>query len=137
MPSIFGLLLSLLIFALPFTAKGQVGTDLTVGTVGIPYDVNLASATYGLGPGFFMLIPGDTLPPSLTLSTAGEIEGTPTMAGYYPFGIQEMPTGNVNTVDAFFDIQVLPAAAPEPSTWALLLGGLGMLAFWRMRTRRA
>jgi len=29
------------------------------------------------------------------------------------------------------------AAAPEPSTWALLLGGLGLLAFWRRRTLRA
>jgi len=27
-------------------------------------------------------------------------------------------------------------AVPEPSTWALLLGGLGLLAFWRKRTRR-
>jgi hypothetical protein len=26
--------------------------------------------------------------------------------------------------------------APEPSTWAMLLGGLGLLAFWRMRARR-
>jgi hypothetical protein len=26
---------------------------------------------------------------------------------------------------------------PEPSTWAMLLGGLGMLVFWRIRTRRA
>lgn len=24
-------------------------------------------------------------------------------------------------------------AAPEPSTWAMLLGGLGLMAFWRMR----
>jgi hypothetical protein len=28
-------------------------------------------------------------------------------------------------------------AVPEPSTWALLLGGLGLLAFWRLRMRRA
>jgi PEP-CTERM motif-containing protein len=27
------------------------------------------------------------------------------------------------------------SAVPEPSTWALLLGGLGLLAFWRFRTR--
>ena len=29
------------------------------------------------------------------------------------------------------------SAAPEPSTWALLLGGLGLLAFWRGHPRRA
>jgi PEP-CTERM motif len=28
-------------------------------------------------------------------------------------------------------------SVPEPSTWAMLLGGLGLLAFWRLRTRRA
>jgi hypothetical protein len=27
--------------------------------------------------------------------------------------------------------------APEPSTWALLLGALGLLVFWRHRIRRA
>jgi CHRD domain/PEP-CTERM motif len=26
---------------------------------------------------------------------------------------------------------------PEPSTWALILGGLGLVAFWRMPRRRA
>jgi hypothetical protein len=29
------------------------------------------------------------------------------------------------------------AVVPETSTWALLLGGLGLLACWRLRTRRA
>ena len=33
------------------------------------------------------------------------------------------------------DVSVSPLSTPEPSTWALLLGGLGLLAF--MRTRRA
>lgn len=28
-------------------------------------------------------------------------------------------------------------AVPEPSTWAMMLGGLGLLAFWRLRARRA
>ena len=30
-----------------------------------------------------------------------------------------------------------PVATPEPSTWAMLIGGLGMLAFWRTRKRNA
>jgi hypothetical protein len=32
---------------------------------------------------------------------------------------------------------LLPQEVPEPSTWAMLLGGLGLLAFWRLRTRCA
>jgi hypothetical protein len=31
---------------------------------------------------------------------------------------------------------VIYTAAPEPTTWALLLGGLGLVAFFRLRTRR-
>ena len=31
----------------------------------------------------------------------------------------------------------LPIPLPEPSTWALLLGGLGSLVFYRLRTHRA
>ncbi|MCE0483226.1 MAG: PEP-CTERM sorting domain-containing protein [Methylacidiphilales bacterium] len=34
-----------------------------------------------------------------------------------------------------FDFELL--ASPEPSTWAMLLGGLGLLAFWRVRSRKA
>ena len=37
--------------------------------------------------------------------------------------------GVANPLDA-------PVATPEPSTWAMLIGGLGMLAFWRARTRK-
>jgi MYXO-CTERM domain-containing protein len=35
------------------------------------------------------------------------------------------------------NVQLSAASAPEPSIWALLLGGLGLLAFWRTRTRSA
>jgi MYXO-CTERM domain-containing protein len=35
--------------------------------------------------------------------------------------------------NALFSASFSPAAAPEPSTWAMLLGGLGLLAFWRTR----
>jgi MYXO-CTERM domain-containing protein len=40
--------------------------------------------------------------------------------------------------DGFISFDLVgTAAVPEPFTWALLLGGLGLLAFWRTRTRQA
>jgi hypothetical protein len=35
----------------------------------------------------------------------------------------------------FFEVEA--QAVPEPSSWALMLGGLGLLAFWHRRSRRA
>jgi hypothetical protein len=49
----------------------------------------------------------------------------------------DTPAGWGGGVNASFSASFSPAAAPEPSTWALLLGGLGLLAFWRNRTHRA
>jgi len=39
--------------------------------------------------------------------------------------------------DSGLDNFSLTVATPEPSTWAMLLSGLGLLAFWRYHTRRA
>jgi hypothetical protein len=41
------------------------------------------------------------------------------------------------TVVYTYDTPAQISTVPEPSTWALLLGGLGLLAFWRFRTRGA
>jgi hypothetical protein len=42
-----------------------------------------------------------------------------------------------SAADVVVSASFTPAAVPEPSTWAMMLGGLGLLAFWRTRTRRA
>jgi autotransporter-associated beta strand protein len=38
--------------------------------------------------------------------------------------------------DVGFSISTDIQSVPEPSTWVMLLGGLGLLAFWRARTRQ-
>ena len=38
---------------------------------------------------------------------------------------------------ASLDPQLVVASVPEPSTYAMLLGGLGMIGFMRRRARRA
>ncbi len=55
-------------------------TDLPGGTVGTPYAMVVLSVTGGSGSGTFE---GRRLPPGLTVSSNGRIEGTPTEAGRY------------------------------------------------------
>jgi MYXO-CTERM domain-containing protein len=40
-------------------------------------------------------------------------------------------TGTLSVLGPDLQLSVAPASAPEPSSWAMLLGGLGLLAFWR------
>lgn len=56
--------------------------------------------------------------PAVAFAYASSVTGQYSTASGEPFGIEI-------------------SAAPEPSTWALMLGGVGLLAFWRMRARRA
>jgi len=34
------------------------------------------------------------------------------------------------------DVDLVATAVPEPGTWGMLVGGIGMLAFWQRRNRR-
>ena len=50
------------------------------------------SATGGDGSYTFSLASGDVLPPGLSLSSAGDLSGTPTTSGTYPFTIDVVDT---------------------------------------------
>ena len=82
-------------FTITVTAAG--GTTPTVlavscstvpatGTVGTVYN-GLLTASGGATPYTFKILAG-SLPPGLKLATTGEITGTPTTAGNYPFSVQ-------------------------------------------------
>lgn len=84
--------------------------SLPHGTVGKPYATQTLSATGGLGaPYAFSLASGD-MPPGLTLSSAGVIEGTPTKAGTYPITVSvDDPVLKDYTI-------VIDAPVPPPSS---------------------
>ncbi|MCE0522119.1 MAG: PEP-CTERM sorting domain-containing protein [Methylacidiphilales bacterium] len=65
---------------------------------------------WGNGPGSYSLFVGEA-----QLDGNGNVIGDPQWVYTYPSG------------------SLTVTVAPEPSTWALLLGGLGLLAFWRLR----
>ncbi|GAA4208948.1 hypothetical protein GCM10022289_33650 [Pedobacter jeongneungensis] len=63
------------------------GATLTNATPGFAYSKQLDVATGGTGPYTYALAAGSTLPAGLTLSSAGVITGTPTVANAYTFSV--------------------------------------------------
>jgi len=100
-----------------FTAR-SVQLFLSVlpdGSVGVPY----AAAPIAIdadGPVSWSIAPGSTLPPGLTLSAAGSIQGSPTVAGTYSFSL--MASGSVPPPATFsFSLRISQLAiddAPLP-----------------------
>jgi hypothetical protein len=71
--------------------------SLPAATVGVPYSATL-TATGGIPPYTWTVISG-SLPPGLSLSSAGVISGTPTTAGTYNFTVQVIdPLGNFGSI---------------------------------------
>jgi hypothetical protein len=64
---------------------------LAEGVAGTPYSQKLASSG-GTGPYAYSLASG-TLPPGVTLSSAGALGGTPTTAGSYTFTVRSTASG--------------------------------------------
>jgi uncharacterized protein YhjY with autotransporter beta-barrel domain len=69
-----------------------VGTVPATGTTGTSYTGTYTS-TGGAAPYTYTVLDG-TLPPGLTLSSAGTISGTPTTAGTYTFNVRAADSGS-------------------------------------------
>ncbi|HSY13214.1 MAG TPA: Ig domain-containing protein [Verrucomicrobiae bacterium] len=80
------LLLDLSGYMAPLGQLTITTSSLPGGTTGQPYSTQLAAS--GGEPPYTWSITSGTLPPGLTLSSAGAISGIPTVAGSYPITIQ-------------------------------------------------
>jgi hypothetical protein len=68
----------------PVVSGLSLAAPLVPGTHNVAYNQTI-SPIYGIAPYTFALAGGSTLPTGLTLSTAGVLSGTPTVAGGYSF----------------------------------------------------
>jgi MYXO-CTERM domain-containing protein len=133
------------------TASG--GTIL--GPVSTSSLSNESRTAVGLQDGYYTLyhyVATLNTPISLDHGSSYYLGFTDATSPYGGFALAQTTTPGPATIQAYYANNTGPyyvsgrsfawelsnvQAAPEPSTWALLLGGLGLLAFWRTRTRRA
>lgn len=69
--------------------------DLNSGTIGMPYESTPLQAKNAIGEPTFAVIDG-VLPPGLTLSAAGVLNGTPTARGKWRFTVQASDSNSCN-----------------------------------------
>ena len=117
--------------------------NLTSGTRGTPYAATVAAAG-GVAPYTYMIASG-ALPAGLTLSTTGQISGTPTVVGSFAFQVRATDsatgagpysgTANVTLTIASATLTVTPTTLPDGLagvTWTQQLhasGGQGGYSF--------
>jgi hypothetical protein len=75
---------------------------------------------------------------NIDFATAGPLSGDYVIANYTSLNgtfanVLDLPTGYTLDYNYNSANEIALVAAPEPSTWAMLLGGLGMLAMFRRR----
>ena len=95
----------------PLTVTTTSGS-LPQGTVNTSYSATQLNASGGFQPytSWVVVTPGTgTLPPGLSLSSSGQIAGTPTTAGTYPFTVQvtDSATPTANTAQANLSITIV------------------------------
>ena len=101
---------------------------LPAGTVGSGYSQTIFAAPAASGPFTFAVTAG-ALPPGLTLSAGGRVEGTPTAAGTFSFTVAATAaTGGTGHTNYVLDITSAPVPPAGPRTIHLLVerraGGL-------------
>ena len=100
-------------FTIRITAAALVITTtfLPAGTVGTVYTATTLAATGGTPPYTWSVAPGSTLPGGLSLSSAGVVSGTPSVAGTFPVTLQVTDSAQVAATKSY-SIAVAAAAAP-------------------------
>ncbi len=84
---------------------GIANSSLSAGAIGVPYLQSL-TAVGASGPVTWSLTSTGTLPPGLNLSAQGQIAGTPTTLGTYPFQVQVTDTVTRLVATQSFSISV-------------------------------
>lgn len=84
--------------------------------IGVPYDHTI-TATGGDPPIAFAVVAG-SLPPGLALSPAGQLAGTPTTTGTYPFTVRVSAAGGCDTDQPYTIAVACPAMAVSPAVLA-------------------
>jgi large repetitive protein len=87
-------------------------TSLPNGTVGVYYAAQI-TVSGGTGPPYTFIVTsgssgGTGLPPGLQLSNSGQLQGTPTTAGSFSFGVTASDPAN-NSASATISITIVPA----------------------------
>ena len=101
---------------------GITTSSLPAGIVGSAYSATLAAAN-GTQPYVWSLITG-ALPTGLTLSAAGQISGTPTVAGTFPVTLQAQDSATPQqSASASFNITIAMVPPPSAPTGVVALGG--------------
>ncbi len=97
-------------------------TSLPGGVSGVPYDV-LLRGQGGVPP--YRWSSSSLLPPGLLLTTAGEIEGTPSQSGSYTLNILLSDSHGTPPASAKFTLVIAASSAPVITTTSLPGGTVG------------
>jgi hypothetical protein len=121
--------------AAPCPVIALTPSTLPNGVIGTAYNQAL-TASGGTVPYIFSLTSG-TLPPGITLSSAGVLSGTPTSAGTSSVVIRATDANNC-FVEITLTILVAAAVPTMPQMFVVLLGvGLAAAGYLRLRRQRA
>lgn len=91
-------------------------TSLPGGTAGTPYPTQTLAATGSTNPLTWTLFGTAPLPPGLNLSPQGQITGTPTQAGTFPFQVQVTDAATNLSATQALSITITAALTISPAT---------------------